>query len=118
MDLGNIGDPGLNPNNPFLTDVLRAGAAQQVHLQAVREKTVKLPEFWLHAPQIWFARAELQFEVNSVTDERQRFAYMANALSYNTVRLVADLITALPLILPYTILKERLLLSTQLTPVQ
>ena len=53
-----------------------------------------------------------------MVDERQRFAYVANALSYNSVRLVADLITAPPPFLLYTILKEQLLLSTQLTPVQ
>ncbi len=119
MDLGNIGDPGLNPNNPFYFDVVGAAAVPPMQQQpAARERAVRLPEFWPHAPQIWFARAELQFEVHNVSDERQRFAYAANALSYDTVRLVADLITVPPLVSPYTVLKERLLLSTQLTPVQ
>ena len=117
MDFGNIGDPGLNPNNPFLPDIL--GAAPVAAAQpAAMTRLIKLPEFWPHAPQIWFARAELQFEVHNILDERQRFAHAANALSYDTVRLVADLITAPPLISPYSILKERLLLSTQLTAVQ
>lgn len=118
MDLGNIGDLRLNINNPFLADVVAAGAGAQAQQLAVQERTVKLPEFWPHAPQIWFAWTELQFEVNNVTDERQRFAYTANALSYDAVRLVADLITAPPLFVPYTIYKERLLLWTQLTSVQ
>ncbi len=100
MDLGNIGDLRLNINNPFLADVVAAGACAQAQQPAVQERTVKLPEFWPHAPQIWFAWTELQFEVNNVTDERQRFAYTANALSYDAVRLVADLITALPLFAP------------------
>ncbi len=113
MDLGNIGDHRLNINNPFLADVVAAGAGAQAQQAAAREQSVKLPEFWPYAPQIWFTRAELQFEVNNVINERQRFAYTANALSYDAVRLVADLITAPPLFAPYTVLKEQLLLSTQ-----
>ena len=79
MDLGNIGDPGLNPNNPFWFDVYGVAAVPLVqHLPVSRERAVKLPKFWSHAPQIWFARAELPFEVHNMSDERQRFAYAAN----------------------------------------
>ena len=109
MDLGNIGDLGLNLNNLFSATIVGPGvvpAGQQQ--QQVREKMVRLPEFWLHAPQIWFARAELQFEVNNVVDERQHVAYAANALSYDSVRLVADLITTPPLVSPYTVGAHRL----------
>ena len=79
MYSGYNGDPDVNflPNNPFLVDLEASTTAQQ---QTGKERTIKLPEFWPHAPQIWFARAELQFEVNNIIDERQRFAYVANAL--------------------------------------
>ncbi len=66
MDLGYIGDLGLNRNNLFLEDVVRAGAAIHMQPPAGCEKTVKLRPYVL---QIWIARAELQIEVNKVVNE-------------------------------------------------
>ena len=50
--------------------------------------------------------------------EREKFMHAANALSYDALTLVADLITQPPAIQPYQRLKERLLISHQLTSVQ
>ena len=128
------GDPRFLANNPFL-DMLAmvedeenvqqgpSHAGQQpVHRQQqqvdVRGSKVKLPEFWSHAPGMWFARAELRFTVCGVTSEMEKFAYAADALQYEAMRLVTDLITAPPADRPYTALKERLLLAHQLTPIQ
>ncbi len=117
MDIGYVGDLELNSNNPFLPDIMGAQAAAPAQ-PAAAARMIKLPEFWPRAPQICFTRVELQFEVHNVMDERQRFAHTTNALFYDSVRLVANLITAPPLILPYRLLKEQLLLSLQLTAVQ
>jgi hypothetical protein len=81
------GDPELNinGNNPFL-DMLAAidepagaaGGQPEQPPAAVAESSsgrVKLPEFWPHVPRIWFARADLRFEVSKVTSEREGFAY-------------------------------------------
>ena len=44
--------------------------------------------------------------------------HTANALPYDALTLVADLVTQPPMVQPYQRLKERLLLSHQLTTVQ
>lgn len=138
MWAGYIGDTDvpLSRNNPFLDllaaigDDEEAGGSgggrrdppvqpQQQQQDVVhRDRHIRLPEFWQHAPAMWFAKAELQFEIHNITTERKRFAYVADALSYEASRLVADLITSPPVELPYKALKDRLLLTTQLTPVQ
>ncbi len=78
----------------------------------------KLPEFWPHAPAMWFARAQFRMEVAGVASERDMFAYTVDALPYESLRLVHDLLMAPLAARPFSILKERLLLATQLTPVQ
>jgi hypothetical protein len=90
----------------------------QVNVNAADTGRVKLPEFWPHAPGIWFARAELRFETSGVRSERLMFAYVADALPYESLCLVADLVESPPAANPYTILKDRLMMSHQLTPVQ
>lgn len=133
MSYRHIGDPAFfHPTNPFLADLNMLGeeqdAQQSVPLQfpgppaaqliQSASGRMKLPEFWAHAPAIWFARAELQFNIFGVSDEQQRFALTANALSYDAIQLVADLVTMPPAVNPYQAIKERLLLAHQLTPVQ
>jgi hypothetical protein len=83
-----------------------------------RPVNVKLPEFWPHAPGLWFARAECRFEMMAVTSERQKFCCVADALTYESTRLVADLIAAPPTLNPYAALKERLLLAHHMSPIQ
>jgi hypothetical protein len=124
---GYNGDPnyGFSQNNPFLS-MLAAVDEPQNNVQAVAgqqqqqsvESRVKLPDFWPHAPGIWFARAELRFETSNVVSERQRFAYTVDALPYETLCHVVDLVEAPPAEQPYTVLKDRLLLAHQLTPVE
>ena len=120
------GDP--NNNNPFLNlleDVEQGLLWQdqqqppaQHAQQASRAQRVKLPDFWPHAPGIWFARAELRCGICGVTSDTEKFAFTADALPYESLRMVADLITAPPGVHSYIALKERLLLSHNLTPLQ
>jgi hypothetical protein len=73
------------------------GQAGQVPVvEAGQPGRVKLTEFWPHAPGIWFARADLCFEVFEVTSERQKFALTIDALRYESLRLVADLVESPP----------------------
>jgi hypothetical protein len=119
------GDPRL-VNNPFLSmiDLMEPLEPEPAPRQAAAVNDqgasgrVKLPKFWPHAPGIWFARAELRFEVSQLTGERQKFAYMVDALPYESLCLVADLVESPPANFSYTILKERLMMSHQLSPVQ
>jgi hypothetical protein len=129
---GYNGDPNMrfSENNPFLEllatvdegqpgqqlpDVPVVAPPQNMEHGAGR---VKLPDFWPHAPGIWFARAELRFEVSGVAAERHKFAYTVDALPYEALSLVADLVEAPPADRPYTVLKERLLIAHQLTPME
>ena len=112
-------------NNPFLQmlaaieDGLEAGPPiENVAQHTQRSGNVKLPDYWPGSPGIWFARVELRFEVCGIVSEREKFAHTANALTQEASRLVTDLIISPPAERPYTILKERLLMSHQLTPVQ
>jgi hypothetical protein len=124
-----IGDPRLVNNlNLFLNmiDLMEPLEPEPVPCQAAAAAVsdqgasgrVKLPEFWPHAPGIWFARAELHFEVSQVTGERQKFAYTVDALPHESLCLVADLLESPPASFSYTILKECLMMLHQLSPVQ
>jgi hypothetical protein len=54
----------------------------------------------------------------NVTGERQKFCCVADALPYETLRLVADLVASPPDQQPYATLKERLLLADAMTATQ
>jgi hypothetical protein len=83
-----------------------------------RTPHTRLPDFWPHAPAMWFARVECRFEMMGIAGERQKFCCVADSLPYESLRLVADLVASPPADRPYSILKDRLLLAHALTPVQ
>jgi len=129
ISLRYIGDPEHaamdRETNPFL--MMLAAIEDEEQQQPVDQHqhqhhhsagNVKLPEYWACSPGIWFARVELRYEVCGIVSEREKFAHAVNALTQDATRLVTDLILTPPADRPYTILKERLLLAHQLTPVQ
>ena len=137
MSWGSIGDPdfALRDTNPFRADVMAALAEddarstvstylesdsfhQQRAVPCVAPRGFKLPEYWAHAPQLWFCRAEFKFETAGVSGEHEMFAHVVEALNYESLKMVKDLMLAPPLYQPYQALKARLLLATQLTPIQ
>jgi hypothetical protein len=92
----NIGDLYMS-TNPFISMInddkepARAGQQgapppppppPQVNVNTADAGRVKLPEFWPHAPGIWFSCAELRFETSDVRSEQLMFAYVADALPY------------------------------------
>jgi hypothetical protein len=125
-------------NNPFLydiaaveeTDVENPGTSglqsqptyQQVPAAAAvnshTSHNIKLPEFWPHAPGLWFARAECRFELMGIGSQRQMFCAVTDSLPYECMRLVADLVAMPPQQQPYTVLKERLMMAHALSPIQ
>jgi hypothetical protein len=132
-----------NPSNPFYWDMMAAieetdvqqtggvsggefsGGQQHVTPPPVMapqqyggSQAVKLPEFWPHAPGLWFARAECRFEMMGVASQRQKFCIVTDALPYESMRLVADLVAAPPALEPYAVLKDRLMMAHALSPVQ
>ena len=91
------------------------GAALQ---QQPRPDKVQLGEFWPQAPNAWFATAELKFKVAHINSERECFAHAVRAMGFSVLRAVLDLVENLPSVEPHTMLKGRLVLDHQLTPVQ
>jgi hypothetical protein len=127
-----------NPNNPFYYDIAaleepddqNAAASGHVPLNVEGQQrvpvagnpptshNVKLPEFWPHAPGLWFARAECRFELMGIGSQRQMFCAVTDSLPYECMRLVADLVAMPPQQQPYTVLKERLMMAHALSPIQ
>ena len=90
-------------NNPFLEDLV--DVQQQPPLmqqQPGYQWRCKLPDFWPSNPILWFARAEFNFEVGGVITEREKFMHTANALPYDALTLVADLVTQPPAVQPFS----------------
>ena len=85
---------------------------------AVAASNCKLPEYWPDAPALWFSRAECSFTLRNVTEQREKFCLVVQALRRDSMRLVADLVETPPAELMYNALKERLLHSHQLTDIQ
>jgi hypothetical protein len=83
-----------------------------------RPQDVKLPEFWPHAPALWFSRAECMFRLRNVDDEVLKYCSVVASLPHEVLRQVADLLDVNKLVQPYVQLKERLMSSHELTPVQ
>jgi hypothetical protein len=70
-----------------VAEMVAAQVAQQLQLLSVQGNdaaaaappatpsaaSVKLPPFWLAAPEAWFSVAEAQFELRHVVDEKTRY---------------------------------------------
>jgi hypothetical protein len=74
-----------------------------IHMAAVR-----LPPFWPDQPRLWFAQAEAQFALASVTSEKTKFNYVISQLEYRHAAEVEDIIISPPADEPYTTLKAEL----------
>jgi hypothetical protein len=117
----------VNGNNPFMamlaaleeaetqTNPFLAESAVQ---ENVRSPDVKLPEFWPHAPALWFSRAECMFTLRNVSDEVIKYCSVVACLPHDVLRQVADLLDISKLARPYSQLKERLMSAHELTPIQ
>jgi hypothetical protein len=79
---------------------------------------IKLPEFWPHAPALWFSRAECIFTLRHMEDEVTRYCSVVAWLPHDVLRQVADLLNISKLVTPYRQLKERLMSAHELTPIQ
>lgn len=80
--------------------------------------SVRLPNFWPHAPAAWFIQAEAVFTIKNVHNSMDRYCHVLAGLPQDSLRLVLDIAEAPPAEDPYTVIKERLLLSHQLSDYQ
>jgi hypothetical protein len=75
----------------------------------------KLQGFWPENLGLWFAQVEYILANRNVTREFNRYCLVVNALPYDSLRLVAKLVEQVPAVDPYTVLKGRLLISSQIS---
>jgi hypothetical protein len=68
---------------------------------AVYRFSVRLLPFWPDRPAVWFAQAEVQFELAGITRQRTKFNYVVSQLNQQQAAKVEDIITSLPEQEPY-----------------
>lgn len=73
---------------------------------------LKLPPFWRHDPQIWFAQAEAQFSTRNITAEATKYAHVIATLPPEVAQDVRDILISPPAANPYTTLKQQLVTRT------
>jgi hypothetical protein len=54
---------------------------------------VRLPLFWPDRPDVWFAQAEEEFELASITRQRTKFNYVVSQLNQQQTAEVEDIIS-------------------------
>mgnify|MGYP006061944625 CR=1 FL=1 len=69
---------------------------------------IKLPPFWPDKTDLWFAQAEAQFGLKSITVEKTKYFYVVTMLDSQTAAQAMDIIRAPPEEEPYKTLKNRL----------
>ena len=74
--------------------------------------SLKLPPYWLHDPQIWFAQVEAQFATRGITVQQTMFDYVVAYLTPDIAIEIRDLILKPPEESPYNVLKGQLIKRT------
>jgi hypothetical protein len=95
------GTRGARPKSPVPTTDAAGQKAAGV--------TMRLPPFWPDSLREWFALAEAQFSLASVTDERTKFDLVLTQMDKKCAKEVTDIIISPPQRNPYTKLKTELI---------
>ncbi len=74
------------------------------------------PHFEPSNPNVWFRQLEVMFTTRHITSELTRYSYLVQALPFNIVAIVEDLLDPIPAEKPYTILKAEILKRTAKSP--
>jgi hypothetical protein len=98
-----IGDPDEERHIVNMQEAPDSSQGRYIHRPAVR-----LPPFWPDRPGLWFATAEAQFDLTSVTSEKTKFNYVISQPEYRHAAEVEDLINSPPANKHYTTLKTEL----------
>jgi hypothetical protein len=100
--------------------VTAALAAQAAAVAPVAHVAVKLPDFWVKDPKMWFSQAEAQFRRARITAETTMYDYILMKLPQEVVMSVRALVSAIEADpvkqeRSYTLMKEALLGSYGMT---
>ena len=77
--------------------------------QIVSAVSLKLPEFWINSPEVWFARVEAQFGTKKITEDQTKYDYTVSALDFRTAEEVQGLLINPPDNNKYLTLKQALI---------
>lgn len=76
---------------------------------AVSRVAVKVPPFWPHDPELWFAQLEGQFLVNGITSDNTKYGYVIGSLEARYAAEVKDVIINPPGVGKYAKVKTELI---------
>ena len=76
---------------------------------------LKLPAFWTSQPEVWFAQAEAQFHIRSITADATKYYYVVSALDQPTAGRLLDVLQSPPAEDKYGHLKQQVLRAFSLT---
>jgi len=82
--------------------------ADDTHSPDVYWVTVCLPTFWPHRTEIWFAKAEAQFQLGAITCQQTKFNYLVSQLNTQEAAEMEDIITSPPEHEPYDSINVKL----------
>ena len=70
---------------------------------------MKLPVFWPEVAEVWFAQADAQFAIRTVTVSKTKLYHAVAVLPQEVALQILDLIRAPPAGDPYGVLRKRLI---------
>ncbi|XP_064478267.1 uncharacterized protein LOC135391764 [Ornithodoros turicata] len=93
-----------------------SGRLTTTPLPSVEETlSLRLPPYWAHDPQLWFAQADAQFCARNISSQITKYGYVLGALPADTAAEIRDIILQPPLDEPYDTLKTELIARTTMS---
>lgn len=109
---------GMNPPAPTHPESasLGQGPLPTTSLSPVEGTlSLRLPPYWAHDPQLWFAQADAQFSARNINSQTTKYGYVIGALPADTAAEIRDIILSPPLNTPYDTLKTELIARTTMS---
>lgn len=82
---------------------------QATQTQGVSAVSLKLPEFWIKSPEVWFARIEALFGTKNISQDQTMYDYVVSALDVNTAEEIQSVLINPPTVDKYNTLKKALI---------
>ena len=73
---------------------------------AVESVSLKLPTFWVSSPSAWFAQAEAQFALKSISQDETKYYHVVASLDTTTATRALSIITNPPTTNKYPVIKS------------
>lgn len=89
-----------------------------VNAAVSQPKSFKLPPFWAHDPEMWFATVEYRFRIHQVKADSRKFDYIVDALPHEIVADIRDLILRPPITNAYETIKNTIIQRSTLSQQQ